>query len=309
MILCLDGGTTNTRIRLMDGTRTVDAEAVKIGSSERDNRALRDAVAQMIRTLLTRNGLRQADIPAILAAGMVTSEFGLYELPHLLLPAGIDELARGAKRVEIPEITSIPFWFVPGVKGTDAEPDMMRGEETECVGLCAAMGVREPAAVILPGTHNKVILFDGERMTAIASMMSGEMIAALSGHTLLRHSLPDPLPKAYDETALFAGADYCRQYGLTDAALRVRSIAKAGTRTPEWLSSYLVGAVLYCDIISIREKSHGYPLLIGGSDPLRSEVTLLAARYLDNRLLPVDPDLSAAATAVGQDRIYSAICR
>lgn len=309
MILCLDGGTTNTRIRLMDGDRQVDAEAVKLGSSSPDTRPLKEAVAKMIRTLLSRNHLKESDIPAILAAGMITSEFGLCELDHITLPAGVSELAKNSKRVVLPEISSIPFWFIPGVQEQGDEPNMMRGEETECIGLCAACDIHEPTAVILPGTHNKVIVFDGRRLLTCTTMMSGEMIALLTKHALVRFALPSPLPKEFDEEGLFAGADYCKQYGLTDALLRVRSIKNAGKRSPLWLSSYLVGAVLYCDMISISGKSRGYPLLIGGGEPLKSEITLLARRYLLNRVLPLDPAVSKIGTAIGQQRIYEAILK
>ena len=70
---------------------------------------------------------------------MITSEFGLYNLPHITVPAGIKELYDAMKEVTIPEISEIPFVFIPGVKVTGEglhKTDMMRGEETELVGLC-----------------------------------------------------------------------------------------------------------------------------------------------------------------------------
>ncbi len=304
MLLCLDGGTTNTRIRLMTDDKVTDTVQVKIGSSEKDNTALKCAVKEMISKILERNNLQEKDICAVLTAGMITSEFGLFELPHITAPAGVKEFADSIKEVLLPEISTIPFWFIPGLKNNEPEPNMMRGEETECIGLCASLNVHEPVAIILPGTHNKVILFDENKITACNSMMSGELIAALHGYTLLRHALPEKLPKEYDESALFAGADYCKMYGLTDAALRVRSIQKAGTRTQDWLASYLVGAVLYCDIIAISGKSQGCRLLIGGANPLRSEVASLCARYLPNLITVLEDSVSVNATAIGQKVIY-----
>lgn len=304
MLLCLDGGTTNTRLRLLTEGTVTDSVSVKVGSSDSNTSRLKKAVKEMISSLLDRSGLKESDIEVIMAAGMITSEFGLYEVPHIIAPAGVKEFADGIKEVTLPEITPIPFWFIPGFKNDAPEPDMMRGEETECIGLCASLNVHEPTAVILPGTHNKVILFDGKRVTSCGSMMSGELISVLCGNTILRYDLPDPLPKEYEKDALFAGADHCKTYGLTDAALRVRSIRKAGTRTPSWLASFLVGAVLYCDVIAIGAKSEGRRLVIGGADPLRSETAELCARYLPNGITAANDTLTAGATAYGQYVIY-----
>lgn len=304
MLLCLDGGTTNTRIRLLKEGRVTDYVSAKVGSSDKDTSRLKKAVKEMVSDILCRNGLKKSDIEVIMAAGMITSEFGLCEVPHIIAPAGAKEFAGGIKEVLLPEISEIPFWFIPGLINNTPEPDMMRGEETECIGLCASLNVREPAAVILPGTHNKVIIFDGEKITSCGSMMSGELIAALLGHTILRYDLPDPLPKEYERDALFAGADHCKTYGLTDAALRVRSIRKAGTRTLSWLASFLVGAVLYCDVVAIGAKSEGHRLVIGGADPLRSEMADLCARYLPNGITAANDFVTASATADGQYVIY-----
>ena len=304
MLLCLDGGTTNTRIRLTDGKNVIDSIKVNIGSSSLDNEKLKQSIKEMIATLLSRNNLNEKEINAVLSAGMVTSELGIYELPHLVTPVSAVDLANGIKTITFPKITSIPFLFIPGVKNNTPEPAMMRGEETECFGLLKCASNVDSATVILPGTHNKAIVVENGKITSIASMMSGELLNAIWHNTILSFSLPDTPCKTVNSEALLEGANYCKKFGFTDAALRIRWIGKCNIRSDEWLSNYLIGAVLYCDIISIDANSKGLPLIIGGGNPLKEEMTVLCSHFLNNDILPVEDEFSINATAIGQNYLY-----
>ncbi len=300
-ILCIDGGTTNTRVRLViDGVIT-DTEKTDIGSSNKDNTELKRACREMIGGLLSRNGLTESDIRFIMAAGMLTSELGLYCLPHSVLPAGAADLAKAAKTVVLEEICSIPFVFTPGLKQAAVGGNMMRGEEAECFGLCSVYPTDGPVAVILPGTHNKVILYENGTITDLYSMMSGELFAALSAHTLLRHSFPDEMPNGFDGEALLLGAEDCRTNGLTEAALRVRSIEKGGGKSALWLKSYLSGAVLACDIQSMQKHCGERTILLGGPKALKKQFAALIPHYLpDNRLIEAKDEDGDTATTLGQ---------
>ncbi|MBQ0010970.1 MAG: 2-dehydro-3-deoxygalactonokinase [Ruminococcus sp.] len=304
MFLCLDGGTTNTRLRLMRGDTVVDTEKMSIGSSSHDKEPLKAAIREGIAAMLARNGLMEGDVAAVLSSGMITSEFGLYELPHLHAPAGLAEFHRGMVRVELPEITGIPFVFIPGFRNAPDSFMMMRGEESECLGLCALCDLHDRTAVILPGSHNKVILFDGEKITACYSMMSGELIAAAAEHTILRHCFERPFPKTFDEEALIRGAEVSRDDGLTAALLPVRSMSLTGRYSPEYLFSFLVGAILYSDVTAIRKYAGDLPLVIGGASPLKEELSALAGHFLGSRIVTVDAETAEIASAVGSLRIF-----
>ena len=52
----------------------------------------------------------------ILASGMITSEFGLCLLEHLIAPCGMGELAASMHEVVLEDISKIPFVFARGVK-------------------------------------------------------------------------------------------------------------------------------------------------------------------------------------------------
>lgn len=298
--LCIDGGTTNTRVRLVRDGVITDSVSSATGSSDRDNTALKNACREMISEILARNGLAEKDISLAVASGMITSEFGLYHLPHITVPADLDKIRSCAKKVSL-DICGIPFLFTPGLRHVEKGGNMMRGEELESIGLCAKYGITEPTAIILPGTHNKVILYEDGYITEINNMMSGEMFSLLVNNSILRHCFPDGLPKGFDEEALFLGAEETREFGLTEAALRIRCIANGGEKSSLWLKSYLSGAVFYCDIQAIEKKCLGRTLLLGGDRKLKEQMSSLIRRYLPQlKLIEVSDEDGAEATALGQ---------
>src|SRR4051794_34132781 len=105
LAIALDGGTTNTRARLVRDGRVVATSRRPVG--------VRDSVLTPGRTPLVvavREALAEA-LPAaagleprwIVAAGMLSSEMGLAAIPHVAAPAGLPELARGAVLRRLPE--------------------------------------------------------------------------------------------------------------------------------------------------------------------------------------------------------------
>ena len=105
----------------------------------------------------------------ILGAGMITSSLGLLEIDHVPPPAGEQELAGSMRQISNPQISELPICLVPGVRTGPAQPeiadlpdvDVIRGEETLCVGL-QQVGMLTPHATLLNlGSHWKAITLDG----------------------------------------------------------------------------------------------------------------------------------------------------
>lgn len=134
--ISVDGGTTTTRVTLVRDYKILDTIKINVGAraNMEDGNLLKGALKNAIAEILQKNELAESDITRILASGMITSEFGLCNLPHIFTPAGILEMHKNMHEQIFSEISSVPFVFVRGVK-TKAEcfenADMMRGEETE----------------------------------------------------------------------------------------------------------------------------------------------------------------------------------
>ncbi len=172
----VDMGTTNTRGWLMRGSQIVARadqpagvrDTARDGSPRRIHTALRE-LAQALQAQ-TDGGSNSSAPSCIAAAGMIGSPLGLAEVPHVAAPAGLAELAMLSRWFQFPDVSDLPVMLVPGVRSGTANAtldaignqDVMRGEETLCVGL-AALGLARPPCIVLNlGSHWKAIHLSAE---------------------------------------------------------------------------------------------------------------------------------------------------
>ena len=281
MILLVDMGTTNTRLFLFDGEKVLDTEkgAFGAGSTLSEGRAyLEERVHGLIETILERNYLSARDIPYIIASGMAGSELGIAEVPHLAAPAALSDLVEGIQTVKVEAITEIPFRIVPGVRKNNAEgeiEDMMRGEETETFGICDLMGMDRNVVLVLPGSHNKVLTLDENgAICDFATSMSGELMSAASGHTILKGAVS--YEYTLDEEALREGAAFAKEMGLGAALFRVRVLSKRPNADADKISSFFSGAILSADAELAKEYAgQGKKVYVGGKATLRHALAIL----------------------------------
>ena len=302
--ITIDGGTTNTRIALVSGHRIVDVLKFPVGAQKSiGNQALlRTTIRDGIAILLTRTGRQPGDIVRILASGMITSEFGLLELPHIAAPAGLRELHDAMYETTLPDISPIPFVFIRGVVtgGSDyADTDMMRGEETELMGL-----QHDGAGVyVLPGSHSKIVQTDEHgRITSFRTMLTGEMIAALSAHTILKDAVVLNAQPA-DRDFLLEGFRYAREHGLNDALFKVRILKNRMRRTPAEVTGFYLGAVL-CDEICCILNQHPAQIILAGKKELREPMQTLLEVHVPGIVVSVPDDIAGCASALGAVRIF-----
>lgn len=274
-IIALDGGTTNTRLTLMsDGTI---GDRVKLSVGARDGRAaLANALSAAIPELLSANGMQENDIEVIAVSGMATSELGLYNVPHIVTPVGKAELTNSSLTVELPEICSIPFIFIPGVKtfadntAALSEMDIMRGEETETVAILDIMGLSQgDVTLILPGSHMKIVNCKDGRITSFATAMSGELTRAAAENTILKNSIGDAFTKDVDREYLRLGYDTADKLGMGAALFKLRVAGNFKGADKLQLYSALLGIILHDDVELISKTAIG-TVAVGGSNPFRA---------------------------------------
>lgn len=303
--LTIDGGTTNTRISLVREGAVTDTIKLAVGAraNMEEPELLKNSIRDGIRQLLCRNHLEEGDISQILASGMITCEYGLCNLPHLVAPAGIAELRSGMYTVQFPEICSVPFTFIRGVRlaGNRLEnADMMRGEETELMGLEQL----EKGLYILPGSHSKLIEVDeAARIVSFRTELTGEMIAALAEHTILKGSL-DLQNAALAEDKLWEGYCYCDTHGLNESLFKVRILKNLFHVTEDEAYSFFLGAVLHDEIRTILD-AHVPKIVIGGKGQLREPMAYLLRRMTDREIVILPEEQVQHLPALGAVKIYT----
>ncbi|MBO5653362.1 MAG: 2-dehydro-3-deoxygalactonokinase [Clostridia bacterium] len=302
--LTIDGGTTNTRLSLVEGGRVTKtlAYSVGAGTDTKDNTLLKRTVREGIKAILAECGLREEDLTAVIASGMLTSEMGLYALPHASAPVGRKELHDTMEAVTLPDVCSLPIFFIRGVKMVGAcasDTDMMRGEETELQGLCGT----ENAVVVLPGTHSKIIETDGEgRIVRFATHMTGEMVAALSGHTILREAVSLKTVTAHRES-LVEGCRYAMEQGLSAALFKVRVYKNLFGADETQTYGFFLGAILSAEVAAIL-RTEAPRVVLGGKRALREALALLLSTLGEKEIVCADEEAVAASSALGAVRIW-----
>jgi len=315
MLLTVDTGTTNTRVRLLQGEEILAEKYAHVGV--RDTAAagskgpLQNAVHGAIRDILKENDVREAEVSVILASGMITSNLGLYELKHVTAPASPQDLADGGVLVCLPEISTIPFFFVPGVRNngpasleTIDAMDMMRGEEAEAFGMLKLSREAGPLVAVLPGSHTKLVeIGETGRIMSCETTLSGEMIASLSQNTILKDSVQ--ACRNFDEDLLHMGFRYSRGHGLNKACFRVRLMDVQLQESKERAFSFLAGAVLAGDIGLICEKAErGLRVLVGGTGPLRRMFLSLLQSVLPGQVTGLREEDAAVCPVQGALEVW-----
>ena len=308
MYLMMDMGTSNTRLWLCEGDRVLDLKkgAFGAGSTKSHGREyLVGSLRSLIDRILGERGVSESDVERIIVSGMAGSNIGLYDLPHICLPANADTLFESLKEVSLPEVTNIPFLFVPGLKKLDGGQiaDVMRGEETETAGIVAALPECADAVLVLPGTHNKVIATDKEgRVTDFFTGFSGELINIIMNHSILAGQVAHGL-EIIDGQVL-AGDRYAKESGLNAAVFHVRVMGMNGKSEAE-MSSFLYGAVMGQDVDAINRLALGRKVFVGGRESLRRVYRLL----LGESAIPLDEEAAENAVRNGLMALYGRYSR
>lgn len=261
-LIGIDWGTTALRAYLIEADgRVADRRESGHGLRALPSGGFPEALAEAV------SGWPE-DLP-ILVCGMVGSRSGWHEAPYLDVSAGVAlaDLARSVVAVgpEAPRAR-----IVPGVRTADAAPpDVMRGEETQ------VLGVLSDGVAVLPGTHSKLVRVADGRITGFRTAMTGEVFSALSRHTILADTGRPPADAAEAQAGFAAGLDAARALEAPgDLLARLFSIRAGvlmdrlpGGQAGGFLSGLLIGAEIAAARLSPGARVH----VIGG--------TALAQRY------------------------------
>ncbi len=304
--LTIDGGTTNTRINLVAEGEILDIAKLRIGVKSNINGkdTYKNEIKKGIQTILENNDMSESDIERIICSGMITSELGLCPLEHLKLPCGIYELGRGLYEIVIDEISEIPFVFIRGVKnecGSFEESDIMRGEETELLGITDNP---EPGCLyVLPGSHSKLIYIDDEgRIEHFSTELTGEIIEAIATGTILKDVI-DLNNTEIDEQFLQKGYMYAKENGVNSAFFKVRILKTMFSCNDVQTYSFFIGAALSAEIENII-KSAPNKVIIAGKKQLKLPISILLNKNSDKETECVGDDVSEFAATYGMVKIY-----
>ena len=259
--VAVDWGTSNVRAWgiAADGSHTFS-----VGSDKGMGKLTRAEFPNVLNELI---GTEVDGTLDVVICGMAGARQGWMEAPYVETPASLHELLSRSVRPEgaDPRFASR---ILPGVcQRTPGREDVMRGEETQLLGLLALQPGFEGTA-ILPGTHSKWVEIRGGKIVRFSSAMTGELYEVLSQHTVLRHSFVGETNGPETEAGVTEGLDagLAQPELVTSLAFRTRAAALLSGKGPDWCSGYLSGLLVGTEIGGHRDwLSSGVVPLIGSA--------------------------------------------
>ncbi len=284
--LSCDWGTTSFRLRWVSGAdcrvlreicgpggiKRIHEDALQNGATSESARG--QVFGRFLHGQLENllgNDAPSLPLPLVLS-GMASSSIGWLELPYASVPFALDGQGLIARELEWEKTAWVgPTYLLSGVA---TQHEMMRGEETEAIGLMADPGLsalRQRSLLILPGTHSKHIWIEDQHVADFRTSMTGELFDVLGRHSLLRasvsldsHTSNVPLTES-DRAAFQEGARWGKDNGLAGGLFRVRTRAvldRAPLTSNTWFfSGLLIGA----ELASVCKNEGDRPVILAAA--------------------------------------------
>ncbi|MBK5378585.1 2-dehydro-3-deoxygalactonokinase [Pseudomonas sp. TH43] len=287
-LIALDWGTTSLR-----------AYKLAAGGVVLEQRALSFGIMQLPKTPRIINGREctdgfelafddacgdwldaQPDLPVI-ACGMVGSAQGWREAAYCETPANVANLGNSLQTVI--SLRGTQVHIVPGVIQRSRLPNVMRGEETQVLGVLQNLPVEAGSDLLigLPGSHSKWVEVVDGCITHFDTFMTGEVFAVLSEHSILGRTQQQGT--AFDGQAFDRGAQIALsadgELGVLSTLFSARTLGLTGELSPTAQADYLSGLMIGHELAALatvqRRRRHNPNLpsiiLIGNAQ--------LCARY------------------------------
>ncbi len=319
-LIALDWGTSSLRAyRLGDGARVLELRhrpwgimhlpPAPAGADASPEAAFERALQDTCGDWLAAN-------PALplLACGMVGSAQGWREAPYLRAPTSLDALARGLTRVERPG--GQPLHIVPGLLQPGDLPNVMRGEETQVLGVLALQPAEDagPWLLGLPGSHSKWVVAQRGGIEGFHTFMTGEVFAALRDHTILGKTMAAAGAQAGaapDDAAFVRGLQVAggsdAGLGLLSHIFSTRTLGLTGVLPASAQADYLSGLLIGHEIAALTRvhpprggATPVQPLLCGEPDLCRRYALALRLQGF------AEPAIATQATPTGLWQIAQA---
>ena len=293
--IAVDWGTTRLRAYL------TGADGIVLASTTADSGVQNVKAGGFPAALEACCGSWLAQNPGIpvLMAGMVGSRNGWVEAPYAATPCGIADLTGACVKLQLDGhgvrlVPGVDTRWPAGPAGGTGAYDVMRGEETQALGLGLDHGL-----LCLPGTHSKWIELADGKIQRCATFNTGELYAALSVSFIARLAqAPDKLNPAAEMGAATAELGG----GLGRGLFQARSLVLGGYLPPAGVKPFLSALLIADEIEGARQlfPGHAHVHLVATEPQAPVYARLLAARQI--KVSQTDPQ---AAFLGGLARVFA----
>jgi len=320
-LLCCDWGTTSFRLRLVDANdyRILAGIQSDIGisttfqswkdqgqdESKRINFYLQKLNTQIL-ALGEKSSVALENIPVILS-GMASSTIGMEEIEYASVPFPLDGSSASVRTFNSTNDFFHQFTLVSGVR---TERDVMRGEETQIVGLFNLPEITFPeqSVFIFPGTHSKHIQVEKKVITDFQTFMTGEIFSLLSERSILKDSIEissgSGLTNPVNVDAFKLGVKTSGTLAILHSLFTVRTNQLFNKLAKEQNFFYLSGLLIGTELRSLLEKDAGRFIICSGNNLHEHYKLAVEEIGLTKDTIFIPPQLIDKATIAGQVKIF-----
>jgi len=323
-ILCCDWGTTSFRLRLTNLKADVIADTHSEKGilvhhnhwlSQKDDNPERrfDYYLQYIQSQIgeIRHNLDIdiATLPLVIS-GMAISSIGMMNMPYGNLPFSVAATTGFEWRLQQ---NGAPIILVTGVCSAD---DLMRGEETQIIGLYHTPELNNvlpnSGIFVLPGTHSKHVSINDKAIISIKTFITGELFHILRSNGTLAKSIEfiheDRNINPENQSAFIKGVHDSKDGSLLNHLFQVRVNDILKKLNKEQNFYYLSGLLIGSEFDYLKKEPILSPtnkLVVCCSQSFISYYTpVLKELELLDDVIFIPPALFDKATVVGQITVY-----
>ena len=254
--IAVDWGTSNLRIWAMDAGNDLLAER----SSDQGMGGLNPTQFEDVLLGLIEEFLMYDRVTPVICCGMVGAKQGWIEADYVGVPnAPPNGVAATPVKSNDPRIE---VRILPGMKQV-AQPDVMRGEETQIAGFLRDQPEFD-GVLVMPGTHSKWAHISAGEIVSFQTFMTGEMYALLARQSLLKHSIA---VAGWDDAAFenAIGEAISRPEGVVAKLFGLRAASLLGEQSAEAARARLSGMLIGLELAATRPYWLGQNLAIVGA--------------------------------------------
>lgn len=266
----------------------------------------RQQLTRQVALLANRVAIDLTGIPIVIS-GMATSSIGMEEVAYATLPFPVDGSLASTKR--LPRQANFPH-DITLISGVRTEHDVMRGEETQLIGLLALLDtlhvVVNESILIFPGTHSKHIYIQNHQVVNFHTFMTGEVYNLMAHFSILKDSVTPTELSAYSASDLDAFAQGIKESSsssVLSSLFRVRNNQLFGKLPKKQNTLYLSGLLIGAELRSLINQPNWQLILCSGNNLYELYKVGLEELDLSDRTITISADLIDKATIAGQVKI------
>ena len=253
------------------------------------------------------------DAMPVIISGMASSSIGIIELPYASLPFSIEGTDVIVHKLNATNNFLHDVYVISGVSN---KLDVMRGEETQMIGLSKIdnrVYSSEGIICIFPGTHSKHIIVKNGRIVDFQTYMTGELFHAMTHHSILKSAVSGYNDKKklseIDIDAFCRGISQSENSNLLHTLFSVRINQLFGYINEASNFFYLSGLLIGTELRSFLNGRNSHIMLCCGSNIYNLYQLAIKQLGMFDKTSLIGPEIIDRAAVEGQINIFEKLNR